>query len=284
MLSPLWTLPLDETPRGLALPREAGGPFVWTEQGGLVTLDRKGTVQARTRLGGLVTTAAAADDGSGFAAAADGQFGLFAPDLRPRWQRPARHPITALALDSFGRFLAAADAQGRLELFDRDGKRVAQVESPRPLHHLAFVPGAPALVGAAEFGLLARLDLPAAEWGWRTGVAAHVGGLAVPDSGDPILVACFSAGLRHFSGGGKSLHMPALPCRALAVTHDARLAVLLGLDDSLTGLTPTGESVFTARRDRPVAGLALAPLGDVVYLATADGAVEALAVADPRPA
>jgi hypothetical protein len=271
----VWTTPLDESPLGLLHQREAGGLVVWGERGGLTALSRSGTVQARTRFT-EPPRVAVADDGSDVAVATSGQLMWLAPDLRPRWQRSIPSPATALALDPFGRFLAVADAQSRLEVLDRDGRQVLAVESPKAFHHLAFVPAAPALIAAADFGLLARLELPSGEWAWRASVVAHVGGLAVADSGEPVVLACFSAGLRRYSAAGKAVPTPELPGRSVALTFDGRLTVVLGTDDTLTGLNPLGEVVLSGTVDEPVRAMALSALGDTAFVATAGGAVRAL--------
>jgi hypothetical protein len=273
----VWTTPLDESPLGLLHQREAGGLVVWGERGGLTALSRRGTVQARTRFP-EPPRVAVADDGSAVVAATADQLSWLAPEQQARWQRSIPSPATAVALDPFGRFLAVADGQSRLEILDRDGRRVLTAECPRPFRHLVFVPAAPALIAAADFGLLARLELPSGEWAWRASVVAHVGGLAVADSGEPVVLACYSAGLRRFSAAGKPVPTPDLPGQSVAVTFDGRLTVVLGPDDTLTGLNPLAEVVFAGTVDEPVRAMALAALGDTAFVATVGGAVRALAV------
>src|SRR5262249_36258486 len=155
LFHPAWSVALASGLRGLALAREKGTLLTWDGDGGLYLLDRRGERQAQRPLPGVVTAACAADDGSAYAAVGERrEVWWLAPDLTPRWQRTLSHAAVAAALDPFGQYLAVADGRGRLHVLDRHGRRVLSADSPRPLHHLAFVPAAPFLVGCADFGLV----------------------------------------------------------------------------------------------------------------------------------
>src|SRR5262249_22142245 len=135
VLHPAWCLSLGSGLRGLALAREKGMLLVWDERGGLYLLNRRGERQAHRPLPG-----AAADAAAGAAGGGRGEVWWLAPDLAPHWQATVAHPAVAAALDPFGQYLAVADGRGRLHVLDRHARRVMSADSPRPLHHLAFVP------------------------------------------------------------------------------------------------------------------------------------------------
>src|SRR5205823_6404739 len=86
---------------------------------------------------------------------------------------PPRPP--ALATDAFGQLLAVADRGARLRFFDADGRPWHEAPSPRPLHHLTFVPELPVLVAASDFVLVTAFDLARRDWTWKHAPVIHVG-------------------------------------------------------------------------------------------------------------
>src|SRR5262249_40494369 len=147
-------------PCGLALAREKGWSLIWDEQGSLHILNRAGARQARTQMAGKMASTCAADDGSAFVAVgANGEVTWLAPDLTTCWKQVLPQPALAAARDSFGQYLAVADSRGRVHYYDHHGSYLSHVQSPRPLHHVAFVPNAPLLVGCADYGLVACYDV-----------------------------------------------------------------------------------------------------------------------------
>ena len=106
-----WTHALANPARGLALAREKGWVLAWDNQDWLYLLNQAGERQAQMHAPGKLVAAACADDGSAYVAVgARGEIWWLAPDLHSRWERSVPHPVTALALDPFGQYLAVADA------------------------------------------------------------------------------------------------------------------------------------------------------------------------------
>jgi hypothetical protein len=271
---PLWSLPLQAGACGLALARERGTVFAWDRDHWFYVLDSGGQRQTQRRLPGAPCAGCCAEDGSAYAAAAaDGQVWWLAPDLQTRWETKLPYPALAVALDPFGQYLAAADARGGLHLFDCLGRPITRAESPRPLHHLAFVPAAPLLVGSADYGLAAAFDL-AGQLLWRVGLVSHVGGLAASGDGALIALACFSEGLQCYDGTGKPrgrIPVPE-PCRQVALAFDGRLVLVGGLAGGLWLLDGQGRVLGYHALEKPAA-LALGALGADAVAAVADGPV-----------
>jgi hypothetical protein len=278
----LWSLPTQGRPRGLSLAREKGWLLAWDDANWLYLLNRKGERQAQRHGGDSPFVAGcAADDGSAYAAVGGGgEVWWFAPDLMPRWQRAVGAPAVAAALDPFGQCLAVSEANGHLYLFNRRGRVLARAETPRPLHHLAFVPEAPRLVGASDVGLLACFD-PSGGLVWREGLVAHVGGLAVTGAGR-IALACFTDGLRFYTLTGKKDGGFPLrePCRLASLSFDGGRALVTGLGSRVLLLDRDGRTVQPTDLEGPAAALALGALGDSAAVALADGRLLAL---DLRP-
>jgi hypothetical protein len=271
----VWSRKLGAPPRGLALARERGWLLVWDSEHGLHLFNRSGEAQAHFQTADAVTAAGCADDGGSFAAVgAQGQVWMLAPDLTPRWERTLPQRGTAVALDAFGQYLAAADGRGELTLYDRSGRQRWHVANARPLHHLAFIPERPALAAAADFGLVACYGITG-DVLWRESPVAHTGSLAVSGDGAVIALACFSDGLCCYSleGAKRRCLDGAAPCRLAAASYDGDLFLTadlnhrLQLRDALGGLR--GEWPL----DGTPTGLALAAMGDEAYFTLADGRV-----------
>jgi hypothetical protein len=269
-------------PRGLALAREPGWLLVWDEHSWLYLLNRTGQRQGQTRARGTLAAVCGADDGSAYAAVGStGEVWWLAPDLMPRWERTLPHRAVAAALDSFGQYLAVADANGQLHLFSRAGRPVCQVQALRPLVHLAFVTEAPLLVGSADFGLVACFDLTG-RCVWRDGLVANIGALTVSGDGARIMLACFSEGLLCYSLAGRRQDRLPLsePCGLAALSYDGRFTLAGTLDSRLLLLDREGQNLTSYPLDHPAAALALAPLADSAFAALPDGHVVALDLRD----
>jgi hypothetical protein len=287
VFKPLWSLATGAPPCGVALARESGQLLAWDEHHWLYLLSPRGERQAQARPVGALAAACLADDGSALAVAgSQGEVSRLAPDMTPRWRRALRHPAVALATDPFGHRLAVSDARGSLLLLDRDGRPVWESHQPRPLHHLAFVPEAPLLLGAADFGLVVCLDAATGRVVWRDGLAAHCGALATSGDGGRVVLACFSDGLRRYdrAGGPKGHVTTREPCRLAALSFDGRLALVAGRANRLLLLDIHGKVHGIHLLGRPAVALALSALGDRAVVALTDGGVLALDLRRPLAA
>jgi hypothetical protein len=274
-LHPVWSHALIAPARGLALARERGWLLAWDEAHWLYVLDHKGQRQAQVRAGGSIVTACCSDDGSAWVAVGDrGEVWWLAPDLSTRWEGSLPGPALAAALEPFGQYLAVADTRGNVCVFTRLGRPVFRVQSHRPLHHLAFAPQAPALVGAADFGLVAAFDLTG-RWLWRDGLVVHVGALTVSGDGRQVLLACFSEGILCYGKGGKKQGRLAVPepCRLVSGSFDGLALLVAGMGNRVMLLDSAGNVVSDHALERPAAGLALGALADTAALALSGGPI-----------
>src|SRR5262249_37260907 len=124
------------------------------------------------------------------------------------------------------------DMMGGLHLFDRQGKAVWKVTTPRPLRYLAFIPEKPMLAASADFGLVACFDA-AGKPLWRDGLVAHVGSLAVSGDGAVIALACFTEGLCCYAvdRGQPQRIAQAAPCNLAAISYTGDVMLTAGLND-----------------------------------------------------
>jgi hypothetical protein len=255
------------------LAREKGWVLAWDSQDWLYLLNQAGERQAQMHAPGKLAAAACADDGSAYVAVgARGEIWWLAPDLHSRWERSAPQPVTTLALDPFGQYLAVADTGSNLSVFDCQGKPGVRFQSPRPLHHLAFAPTAPVLLAASDYGLAACFDLKG-KLIWRDGLVAHIGSLTVSGSGESVILACFTEGLQRYSLTGKNLGRQSLtePCRLAAVTFDGGHLLVAAMGSRLHWLDAEYRILSTFSLDQPALAMGLAPLGDRAVVADNSG-------------
>jgi hypothetical protein len=276
---PLWTYPLPAPPGGLVFERERGSVLAWCRNDWLYVLDAHGQCQAQRQLAGLAA-ASAADDGAAYVAVGkDGRIWWLAPDLGTRWEKLLAQPLVAVAVDPFGQYLATSDIQGGLHVFDCTGGQVMHTQSPRPLHHLAFVPAAPLLVGAADYAVAAAFDLTG-KLIWRVGLVAHVGALAVSGAGEEVALACFSEGMLRYNLSGQAtgrIKTPE-PCRLVGVSFTGERFLAGTLGTQLLLQDREGHTLARHELPQPPAALALGPLGREAVVAVNDGAVAKLEI------
>jgi hypothetical protein len=259
----------------LVLAREKGWVLAWDEKDWLYLLDQNGERQAQLHFPGTLMTACCADDGSSYAAGGSrGEIYCLTPDLRQRWERSVSDPVLALAQDMFGNYLAVSDARGNLHLLDRTGRTVSLIQSPRPMHHLAFVPSAPFLLGCSNYGLVACFDLKG-RWIWRDSPVAHIGSLATGEDGNPVVLACFTEGLQCYSLAGKNLGRQSFAeaCRLVSLTFDGKLMLIAGLGHRVFLVDCKYTTLASHTLEKPVVSLAFSALGNCALAALSQGPV-----------
>jgi hypothetical protein len=277
-----WSFRTGARPAGLVLARERKHFLAWDNNAWLYILNAFGEPQSQRKMTAALRGACCADDGSAYAAVgAQGEVSWLAPDLTPRWEQSLRRPALAAALDPFGRYLAVAEAEGRLYLFNAEGGLVSRAKSPRPLHCLAFIPEAPLLVGCADYGLVTCFNL-AGDCVWRDGLVAHIGSLAVSGDGERIVLACYSDGLRCYSASGAKLGQLALkePCYLATVTFTGERLLAVDLGAQLYALDRDGRTLSTLALESPVVSVVLGALGKEGAVALADRRILGLDLRD----
>jgi hypothetical protein len=241
-------------------------------------MDRSGTRHAQLRAPRDLSALDCSDEGASFVVGGkEGDLWWLAPDLMPRWQRTLGKRVDAVAVDPLGQRVAAADAGGNVSLFTRKGRPLWQVQSPRPLRFLAFVPEAPFLIGSADFGLVALFDARG-HMVWRDGLVAHVGSLGTSGDGSVIVLACFTDGLNRYSIKNARPKRQPLPeaCRLAALSYDGQTTLTAGLTSTIALLDRKARVVGDHKMDAPATVLAMSALADRCVLGTAVGLVQCL--------
>jgi hypothetical protein len=173
--------------------------------------------------------------------------------------------------------LAVADAGSNVSLCDCQGKAGVHFQSPRALHHLAFVPTAPFILAGSDYGLAACFNING-KLVWRDGLVAHIGSLTVSGSGESVILACFTEGLQRYSLAGKNLGRQSLtePCRLAVLTFDGSHLLVAGMGPRLHWLDAEYRILSTHALEKPPVAIGLTPLGDRVVIAGTDGSLVGL--------
>jgi hypothetical protein len=266
---------LSTSLRGLAPAREKGRLLAWDENDWVYLLNHSGEIQGQIHTPGKLVAAGCADDGSAFAAVGtQGEIWWLAPDLMTAWHHTMPERTVAAALDPFGHYLAVADAGGRLHLYDRSGVSIFQIQTPRPLHHLVFVPTSPFLLGASDFGLVGCLDMTG-HWVWREGLVAHIGALTCSEDGGAIILACYTEGLQRYSLAGKKLRSWQISeaSRLVSQSFDGQRLLAAGLGERLYQLDTAGRTLSTFDLDGPPVAITVSALGTGAAVASGNGRI-----------
>lgn len=277
----LWTQTVSAPVRGLCLARERETILVWDSRDDLFLFDGAGKLQAQRPSSTPIAAACCAEDGSAFVVGVlqSPMVCWLAPDLSPRRQRAMSQRITALAVEPLGRCVAVADAGGTLHLMDARGRTLWQATTPRPLHHLAFVPEKAILAGAADFGLVLCFGT-SGECLWRDGLVAHAGSLAV--GGGSLLLACFTDGLvRYGADGPPSRRIPLeTACQLVASSYAGDRLLTADGNNRLCLRDDNGSIRDQLNLDSPAIAVAVGAQGDCALVGLANGSVLCAALAD----
>jgi hypothetical protein len=254
--------------------------LAWDANHWIYLLNHRGQLQGQAQPRGHLTAVCCADDGSAFAAAGSrGEIWWLARDLTIAWEQGVGQRTLAIAMDPFGQYVAVADAGGNLHLFDRRNRRLWQVQAPRPLHHLVFVPAAPFIVGSSDYGLVACADFQG-KWAWRDGLVAHIGALTVSGAGEHIVLACFTEGLHRYSLNGTKQERQTVPepCRLASLAFDGQRTLVAGLSHRIHVLQVDGGVLGAYTCEQSPVAVALGALGDMAVVALADGVLMGLEI------
>lgn len=272
---PAWSASLGSLPVGLALARERDWLLAWDQSHWLYVLNHAGQRQGQFRFRGNLAGAFCADDGSAYAAIGNkGEIVWLAPDLMPRWQHTLPNPALTCAMDPFGQYLAVADTRSHVTLFNNQGQQKVSLQTPRPMHYLAFVPQTPVLIGCADYGLVGGFGLEGSMH-WRDGLVAHAGSLSVNGDGSRILIACFSEGLQGYDLNGKKLErLPVIePYRLASQSFIGQYILVAGMSNRLYLLDSAGKGLGSQPVGKSIAAVALSALGDQATVALTDGPI-----------
>ena len=191
-----WSVATEAPLVALEYARETGDLLAADESGTLSRIDPTGRVsnvtQARTPVRGLAWS----DTGAGGAVLVD-QTKLYWFDERLRFTSSAELPgrTSAVAIESQARYVAVALSDGLVVIHDPNRKVVRHFDAGQPFVRMRFLLDQPAIVGVAEYGLLACHHFEGDRI-WVEKLFSGVGDMAITGDGKAVLLACFAMGVQ----------------------------------------------------------------------------------------
>ncbi|QGQ21442.1 WD40 repeat domain-containing protein [Gimesia benthica] len=199
-----WSFSTEAPLLALDLARETGEILAADISGGLYLLDRQGQFLHLNRGIRDVQLVHWSDHGKrGAAIYSDNNICCFDRDLNVIWAISFSVECLAIAMDSYGDYVAVSLASGKTILIDSQKKKVASFETMKPLSYLEFQMTEPRLMGAAENGLVCCYDLEG-NCLWTEKHWSNCGGLAMSGDGQRIYLAGFNYGILIFDHEGDS--------------------------------------------------------------------------------
>jgi outer membrane protein assembly factor BamB len=177
-----------------------------------------------------------------------------------------------VGIDPHGRHIGVALANGQNVVYDVNRKLVCRFETARPLRILKFLASEPAVIGAAEYGLIGRYDLAGTEI-WNENVHANIGGICVTGDGQLVYAAVFNHGIRMFDDFGSSCgtYLIEGTAQRLACSFDTSRLLVTTLERHLYWLDEDGEVVFASTLPEEVEQVGCDPLGTGIVCGFASG-------------
>lgn len=272
-VSTAWEFSADAPLVGLQYGRESGTVLVWDEAQSLYHVDRNGKRLGRWVCPHELLSAALADDGRTVVVlTSQGRQLLLDSLLLVRRDAAAPPDARVVALEGQGAYVAVAAANRQTYLLDEHGRRLAQIDTQRPLAHLVFPDEHPLLVGSTDDGTVSAFDL-AGKTIWQRPTSYRVQGLVSTGSGEWILAPSMQHGLARFRFDGRrhTVWPFAEGIYHVGTSEDGSL-VLAALGNRRVELLDQRQAVrWSMTCEETVVGLALDPLARRGWLALNSG-------------
>lgn len=270
-----WTVTLDGPLACMELSRETGEVLAVDATGGVYRFDRRGRIQALTRGFHDVEALAADDVGRvGAVLKGDSALMLFSRQLKVQWSVELGSPTGAVAMDPHGHYVAVSLANGQTVIFDRYKRRITQFDTVRPLSFLQFLASEPAVIGAAEYGLLCAHELKGPVI-FSQKLWSNVGDLCVTGDGAAIYLAAFNFGIQTFDSDGElrgSYVLEGTPNHVSATFVPKRLIVTT-LEGNIYWLDADGERLWASQLPEELREVRCDPLGTGIVCGFSSGRI-----------
>lgn len=241
-----------------------GGDFVFADQlGTLYRLDSLLNVTTLTRLQDPARLLAWSAVGKrGIAVVGNSTLLGLSDKLKMDWSVDLPFVCSAIAIDPYGQYIFAADADGGGLLVNERGKKIAPVTTLRPLAHVEFLVEEPVFFGAAEHGLLGAYSLNGKPM-WEETLWSNVGDLSLIQSSGKVALASLNHGLHIYNANGESTATLVLDgtVQRIACSYNGKVMYAGTVENKLYRLDNSGHLLWAAEADQPALGLFAHPLG-----------------------
>lgn len=284
---PLWTRNTVGQLAGLALSPETGAVVAWDAAQRIIVWDANGVPRGEQALRTVPAVVAFSADGRWIVVSDRvGRLSWYDERLILQFEYATDIAPLAMAVEAYGQYLLMSDRQRRGILFSRLGKPLVEFETPRPLHHLAFLLPQACWLGCADYGFLGCFDAQG-QPKWRDKPLVNVAAFAT-DGCTLAALGCYTEGVLLYEPTGGVGTTAVLPgtCRKVGVAGNGKhiwvLRDLTGKGDvSLSLLQSDGTVLGNVAVPPGATFLAAGPLGNTCVYGTIDGQVVKLGVKLP---
>jgi len=261
----------------IRLARETGELLAVDANNSLYVLDPDGKLLAMGQGRASVSDVAWSDTGAGGVAAVDRTLVSFDRRLRVGDTKELPRPVSGIAIESHGHFVAVSTEDCFTSVFDEHGKRVQRFEVIQPLIFLDFLVETPAIVGVGEYDVFCCHEFAGRQL-WHEKLWSNVGDMSVSGDGDAILLAAFNHGLQRYDVDGKNrgtYQIGQTVCR-VATDYAVRRIAASSIEGDFFWLNGTGEIVFQAKPPSEVVRIVCDPRGSGCVVGQKSGRIERL--------
>ncbi|GAB4148085.1 MAG: hypothetical protein Tsb009_21650 [Planctomycetaceae bacterium] len=270
-----WSLTVDAPLANLRLARESGDLLAADASGGLYRIDLNGHIASLTRGFLDLTGLAFSDTGQrGAAVVEQRKLSCFDGQLKVVWTIELPESVTTIAMDPQGYHLGVALANGRNVIYDVNRRRVCDFTTDSPLQYWEFLTTEPAIVAAAEYGLICKYDFQGREI-WQEKLSSNIGDLKITGDGNCILLPVFNHGIRSFNSAGEpsGSFMIEGTAHRLACSFTGNRLLVTTLEGHLYWIDSEGNLIWGAVLPEDIEQVACDPLGNGLYCGFGSGRV-----------
>lgn len=271
----VWSVTTDGPLTSLSLARETGQVLAADNTGGVYLFSAAGQVQALTRLGSPCREVRISDNAASLlVTTGEESIGWLSPKLAFLWTRDVHDAITAIALAPHGGHGFVGMSDGSNVIFTAANRKHSTFDTIRPLRYTTFLGTEPAIIGAAEHGLLTKLDLAGTPF-WKESLWTTVGDMTTLGNGSATILAGFMHGLQLYDADGRGAGTLMLDgtVNHVAVSYQQQRLYVSTLEQHLSCLNRNGDLVFLAKAPEPISHLAATAAGDAVIVGFESGRI-----------
>ncbi len=200
----LWSFRTDAPIVDVVLTRESGEAIITDEIGGIYRVNSQGKLAGITRFPQKLRLFAWSDDGKfGVGVISKNVLVRFDRNFSTLWEVELSANCNALAIDPYGQFTAVGFEDSGNLILDPFHQKVGLFQTMRPVRFLHFVQDEPAVICAAEHGMLSCFDLVGKNI-WDEKLWSNAGDMALSPLNHQIWMAGFLHGLQLYGYNGET--------------------------------------------------------------------------------
>ncbi len=273
-----WTFKADGPLSSMRLTRETSELYLTDEIGGIYRLNSLGKMTGMTRFPQKIRSLTWSDNGAYGAGVVgknilvrfDRQFGTV-------WEVELSADCEAVAIDAYGQFTAIGFKDSGNLVLDPYHQKVGLFQTMRPVKFMEFVQDEPAIIVAAEHGMLSCYDLVGKSI-WDEKLWSNAGDLALSPMSHQIWLAGYMHGLQIFGYHGETEGSFLIEGNAAKVAVSVRgdKIAIYTIEQNLIWMDKDSEILWSSSVPFAIAYLQADPLGRSLIVADPEGVVYCL--------